>query len=100
MDSPGNRHPTRVVPEIRVVPVKTVGIEGSFRRRAEPKIVVHSRRRIAIRRTPETVRARAGGPEDGVIQLAGFALIPAVEAVNQADSAERPVLNEPRGISK
>src|SRR5215469_1847301 len=98
--TPGDYHPSRVVPEIKVVPVKAVGIKTAFRCRTEPEVVIYAWRRVSVWRASKTMRARMGWPENRVIQVSGVALIPDVEAMNQADLAERPVLNDTRGVGK
>src|SRR5262249_40950182 len=50
MNSPPCHHPSCVVPEINVVPVKAIRVEGTLRCRSQPKIVVHSYRRLTIGR--------------------------------------------------
>ncbi len=57
MDAPGDHHSARVIPKVKIVPVEAIGIEAPFRRRAEPEIVIHTGRRIAIGRMPQAMRA-------------------------------------------
>src|SRR6266511_771105 len=80
--------------------MKAVGIEPPLRRWTEPEVVIDSGGRIAIGRIPETVSARIRRPLDCVIQQSGFALVPCVQAVNQADLSQRSLANELRSVGK
>src|SRR5260370_19994617 len=57
MNTPGDHHPTRVIPKVKIVPVEAIGIEAPFRGRTEPEIIIHSWRWIAVWRMPQTMRA-------------------------------------------